>query len=92
MDSELITLLAEKLSTNTPIALVTVIDAAGSTPGKIGAMMLVQNDEVIAGTVGGGSLEHQQSYNEFINATHANFIKLNTSSAQHRQAKYSLDE
>ncbi len=59
MDSQLITLLAEKLSANTPIALVTVIDATGSTPGKIGAMMLVQNDEVIAGTVGGGSLEHQ---------------------------------
>lgn len=59
MDSELITVLAEKLITNTPIALVTVIAATGSTPGKIGAMMLVHNDEVIAGTVGGGSLEHR---------------------------------
>ena len=59
MELKLITLLADKLLTNTPVALVTVIAATGSTPAKPGAIMLVHNDKLIEGTVGGGELEHR---------------------------------
>src|SRR5512137_1672359 len=46
------------LADGKPVALVTVIATAGSTPGKVGYKMLVfGRDENIAGTVGGGLLE-----------------------------------
>jgi len=38
-------------------ALVTIIDASGSSPRETGAKMLVRLDGSIAGTIGGGSLE-----------------------------------
>lgn len=38
---------------------VSVISAQGSTPRKVGAMMLVGEQGLLAGTVGGGLLEHE---------------------------------
>jgi len=40
-----------------PVALVTVVSAAGSTPGRVGAKMLVYEDGSTTGTIGGGCLE-----------------------------------
>lgn len=59
MESEVIQTLAGCLQANTPVALVTVIASTGSSPGKTGAMMIVQTNGHTYGTVGGGSLEHQ---------------------------------
>ncbi len=42
---------------NIPAALATVVEATGSTPGRVGAKMLVYADGKIMGTVGGGCLE-----------------------------------
>jgi xanthine dehydrogenase accessory factor len=39
------------------IALVTVVEAKGSTPREVGAKMLVNKDGLIAGTIGGGITE-----------------------------------
>jgi xanthine dehydrogenase accessory factor len=41
------------------LALVTVIRADGSSPRKIGAHMVVRDDGSIAGTIGGGTVEHR---------------------------------
>lgn len=41
-----------------PVALVTVVDTAGSAPRGMGAAMAVREDGSIVGTVGGGNLEH----------------------------------
>lgn len=43
----------------TPAALVTIIDCIGSTPRKMGSKMIVKSDETIVGTVGGGAVEKQ---------------------------------
>ncbi len=40
-----------------PVALVTVIEASGSTPRHAGARMLVREDGAIVGSVGGGKIE-----------------------------------
>jgi xanthine dehydrogenase accessory factor len=42
-----------------PAALVTVIEANGSTPRSSGARMLVCADGVVVGTIGGGTFEHR---------------------------------
>ena len=42
---------------NTPIVLATIVEATGSTPGRVGGKMLVYKDGSIKGTVGGGLLE-----------------------------------
>jgi xanthine dehydrogenase accessory factor len=39
------------------ITLVTIIEAKGSTPGRVGAKMLVNKDGLVAGTIGGGITE-----------------------------------
>lgn len=39
--------------------LITVIEAKGSTPGRIGAAMVVGKEGLISGTVGGGAIEHE---------------------------------
>ncbi len=46
------------LNENTACVVVTVIDAAGSTPAKVGFKMIADSAGIIAGTVGGGGLEH----------------------------------
>ena len=50
-------ILADILKKNTPAALVTVIDAKGSTPRSTGAKMIVLSDGVVHGTIGGSSVE-----------------------------------
>ncbi|MGI6097567.1 MAG: XdhC family protein [Dethiobacteria bacterium] len=47
------------LKDNKPAALATVIRAAGSTPVRVGAKMLVYADGTIQGSIGGGKLEAQ---------------------------------
>jgi len=39
------------------IALVTIVDVSGSSPGKLGSKMVVNKDGLIAGTIGGGMIE-----------------------------------
>ncbi len=39
------------------IALVTIVETKGSTPGEVGAKMVVSKDGLIAGTIGGGVTE-----------------------------------
>ena len=41
----------------TPAALATVVDTKGSTPGKLGARMIIHADGSIVGTIGGGCVE-----------------------------------
>lgn len=45
------------LENNISVALATIVEARGSTPGEVGARMLVFSDGTIKGTVGGGPLE-----------------------------------
>lgn len=47
----------EILSGGRPGALATVVRAAGSTPQKVGARLLLRSDGTTVGTVGGGALE-----------------------------------
>ncbi|EKE02668.1 MAG: hypothetical protein ACD_20C00347G0005 [uncultured bacterium] len=51
--------LIELLSNNKPIAQVSVVEKNGSIPTAVGAKILVGNDGLISGTIGGGSLEKQ---------------------------------
>ena len=53
---------------NRAFALVTLLEAEGSTPAKLGARAVVDGDGVIEGTIGGGALEGfaQQSAMEAI--------------------------
>lgn len=46
-------------SDNTPAALATIVESAGSTPRKAGAKMLIYRDGKTQGTIGGGSVEEQ---------------------------------
>ncbi len=59
MDIEILQTLNRCIEANEPVALVTVIANTGSSPGKAGAMMSVQSDKRICGTIGGGNLEFQ---------------------------------
>ncbi len=54
---EIYTAVLDCLKKDTPVSLVTVVDASGSTPGKVGNKMLVYRDGSTRGTVGGGRLE-----------------------------------
>jgi len=46
-----------KIDKGETITLVTIIEAKGSTPGRVGAKMLVNKDGLVAGTIGGGIIE-----------------------------------
>ncbi len=46
-----------RITHNERIALVTIVDVSGSSPGKLGSKMLVNESGLIAGTIGGGALE-----------------------------------
>ncbi len=46
-------------NTEEPFALVTITKCVGSTPCTLGARMIVTKDKKIAGTIGGGKLEHK---------------------------------
>ena len=49
--------ITEHLTAKQPSWLVTVIDVSGSSPGKVGFKMLVDNKGAILGTIGGGKVE-----------------------------------
>jgi len=53
------TLIQQCLHAQLPVALVSVVETAGSTPRKAGAKLAVALDGRSAGTVGGGETEHQ---------------------------------
>lgn len=57
MEINIMKYITDEMTGDRPVALVTVVEATGSTPGKTGAMMAVLNDGTIIGTVGGGKLE-----------------------------------
>jgi len=57
MEINVLKRITEEMGAEKPVALVTVIEATGSTPGKTGAMMAVLEDGTTFGTVGGGKLE-----------------------------------
>jgi len=57
MEINVLKRVTEEMAGNRSVALVTVTEATGSTPGKTGAMMAVLADGSSYGTVGGGKLE-----------------------------------
>ncbi len=61
MEINVLKRITEEMAAEKPVALVTVIEATGSTPGKTGAMMAVLEDGTTIGTVGGGKLEGEMT-------------------------------
>lgn len=59
MEVKLLHRLSACLENETPVALVTIVATSGSAPGKPGALMVVERDGTITGTVGGGGFEHK---------------------------------
>lgn len=59
MDTEILKKLCECQEREIPAALVTIIAASGSAPGKPGALMVVEEDGSTMGTIGGGGFEHK---------------------------------
>ncbi|MBS4021371.1 MAG: XdhC family protein [Dethiobacter sp.] len=57
MNQEIYTLLSQMVENREPAALVTVVEAKGSSPGRPGFRMLVDSQGNTWGTVGGGLLE-----------------------------------
>ena len=53
------TLLQAALDAPAPVLLISIVRASGSTPRKTGALMLAGTDGLLAGTIGGGLLEHR---------------------------------
>ncbi|WP_298754712.1 xanthine dehydrogenase accessory protein XdhC [uncultured Psychroserpens sp.] len=68
-----ITLLSEFKTKQQPVALVTVTKCLGSTPCVVGSRMIITNDNVVHGTIGGGKLEFL-AIDEAINALRENRI------------------
>lgn len=58
MERKIIKAVSEAMEAGKDAAVVTILEVKGSSPGKEGAMMAVFSDGSIAGTVGGGALEH----------------------------------
>lgn len=60
MHEDIVQELASRVADGRPCALATIVRAQGSIPNGVGAKMLVgTGGELIAGTVGGGAIEHQ---------------------------------
>jgi len=55
--AEILKEVLKRIDKGETIALVTVVEAKGSTPREVGAKMLVNKDGLIAGTIGGGITE-----------------------------------
>jgi xanthine dehydrogenase accessory factor len=51
--------LAKVFSENIPAVVAIVVDAKGSTPGKVSSKMIIKADGSTCGTIGGGKLEHE---------------------------------
>ena len=56
---EMFRIMKERLSGGESLCLVTVLDSVGSTPRGKGSRMLVAREGRIAGTIGGGAIEHR---------------------------------
>jgi xanthine dehydrogenase accessory factor len=54
---EILSALGEAMARGETVALVTIVEARGSTPQRVGARMLVHADGRIVGTIGGGCYE-----------------------------------
>jgi xanthine dehydrogenase accessory factor len=54
---EILSALADAMAHGETVALVTIVEARGSTPQRVGARMLVHADGRIVGTIGGGCYE-----------------------------------
>ncbi len=59
MERKVIETLKIRLDANKAVALISVVSCQGSSPAKQGCMMVVDATGLLAGTVGGGSLEHE---------------------------------
>ncbi|WP_319370540.1 XdhC/CoxI family protein [uncultured Ilyobacter sp.] len=59
MEVRLMTEISKRIEKGEKVALVTLIDVDGSSPGKAGSLMGVFEDGSIEGTVGGGNLEYK---------------------------------
>ena len=55
--SEILKEALERVDNGETIAIITIIDTKGSTPGVKGAKMAVGKDGLISGTIGGGKIE-----------------------------------
>ncbi len=66
-----------KFKSSIAFVLVTIIDSIGSTPGKIGFKMLVDQNEKIKGTIGGGEVEFHaiQKSIELLNSNKISYIE-----------------
>lgn len=58
LEAEVFELVSSSITKGIPVALVTVLDHAGSTPGKQGSIMAVLSNGMSKGSVGGGDLEY----------------------------------
>lgn len=60
MSLDILEKLASFLRADVPVAMVTIVGSSGSIPNEVGAKMLVGSGGVLlAGTIGGGEIEHQ---------------------------------
>jgi len=59
VNHEVFAALGEAMKNGEEVALVTIVDANGSTPQRVGAKMLVFGDGRIVGTIGGGCYENE---------------------------------
>jgi xanthine dehydrogenase accessory factor len=77
------------LTAGRPFALVTLVTDRGSTPRAAGAEMLVRDDGSIAGTIGGGLLEHtmMQAAEEALAERHSRRVSADLSGADLRSAE-----
>ncbi|MEW5784595.1 MAG: XdhC/CoxI family protein [Bacillota bacterium] len=57
MRPEIIDALQAKIKKGIPVALATIVDTKGSSPGKVGFKMLVEANGAVSGTIGGGLIE-----------------------------------
>lgn len=58
MEGKIIKAISDAIENGKEVAVVTILEVKGSSPGKEGSMMAVFPDESIIGTVGGGALEY----------------------------------
>lgn len=58
MDEKVLKSIIEGLENGSSMALVTLTMANGSTPRKNGSLMSVNSDGIVAGSIGGGAVEH----------------------------------
>lgn len=59
MEKEVLKFIDKQVSNGKKAALIMLTDTSGSTPGKAGSIMAVDEDNKRCGTVGGGNLENQ---------------------------------